>query len=275
MITNKSIGYTGLLGNQLFQYSLLFSIGLKHNYKIGLPLRNLNTKFDGCFNHTDNTWISFKLNLYDCFNIRATLLDDAECDKIIYNYKEPNFHFDSKVLEVSDNTNIEGYFQSYKYFDEFKSELLKELKFKNDIENKANSLINSMNEREIVSIHIRRNDYVKNGTLNLLDLNYFSAAADTFLDGDYNFLILSDDIEWCKETIGISSNVFFSEHNSNFVDMCLMSKCNHNIISNSSFSWWGAWLNLNENKKVIAPSKWFKDTNIITKDLIPETWIII
>jgi hypothetical protein len=275
MITNKSIGYSGRIGNQLFQYATLFSIGLKNNYKIGLPSKNLREKSDGCLNKTDNTWISYRLNLYDCFDITAELIDDGECTKIDNNYKENSFNFDASIFNVSDYTNIEGYFQSYKYFNDVKNELSTELKFKNDIETKANSIISSMNQREVVSIHIRRTDYIKDGSLELLDLEYFNNASSNFSDGDYNFLILSDDIEWCKQTFGTGDNIFFSENNSNFVDMCLMSKCNHNIISNSTFSWWAAWLNQNPNKKVIGPKKWFTNTHININDLIPDEWIFI
>ncbi|EPO2592080.1 alpha-1,2-fucosyltransferase, partial [Escherichia albertii] len=87
------------------------------------------------------------------------------------------------------------------------------------------------------------------------------------------FFIFSDDIEWCKDNIFLDNKTYFVQGDTYHVelDMLLMSKCKHNIISNSSFSWWAAWLNENRNKIVIAPSKWFKKD--IKHDIIPESWV--
>jgi hypothetical protein len=107
-------------------------------------------------------------------------------------------------------------------------------------------------------------------------MEYIQAAINEFTDKEYNFLIISDDVPYCKEVFPESDNIRISSGENDFEDLCLMSLADHNIISNSSFSWWGAYLNKNENKKVIAPSDWFKDKiNMNTKDLIPKNWIII
>jgi hypothetical protein len=105
-------------------------------------------------------------------------------------------------------------------------------------------------------------------------MDYYRNAIAEFSD-DTRFLVFSDDIQWCKENFK-GDNFHFIEGEKDYVDLYLMSLCNNNIIANSSFSWWGAWLNNTPNKKVIAPKQWFgKAKQLNTKDLIPETWIIL
>ena len=126
-----------------------------------------------------------------------------------------------------------------------------------------------------ISIHIRRTDYVtSNGYHPVQSIEYYKQAIEII--GDYdNIFVFSDDINWCKENLKFD-NMIFVDGNDDVEDMWLMSICNHNVIANSSFSWWGAWLNNNPDKKVIAPNNWFgSQTNLNTNDLIPNTWIKI
>ena len=90
------------------------------------------------------------------------------------------------------------------------------------------------------------------------------------------FVVFSDDIKWCKENF-IGNNFYFVENEKDYIEMYLMSSCNNNIISNSSFSWWSAWINENENKKIIGPKNWFGPSlsNISDRDIIPLEWIKI
>ena len=110
------------------------------------------------------------------------------------------------------------------------------------------------------------------------DLEYYNKSIE-YLNNKIDslvFIIFSDDTKWAKENIKISNKTIFVDHNKDekaWLDMQLMSKCNHNIIANSSFSWWGAWLNRNENKIVISPKRWFNSSNNNTKDLLPNSWI--
>jgi hypothetical protein len=110
-----------------------------------------------------------------------------------------------------------------------------------------------------------------------MDADYYFDAMTEFMDGDYCFLIFSDDIQYAKELFGEQENIVYVEGNDPAVDMCMMTMCDHNVIANSSFSWWGAWLNDNTNKKVVAPKRWFgpayKHVHN-TKDLYPESWIV-
>lgn len=275
MITNQEIGYNGRLGNQIFQYAVLLNLANKLNTEVILPLKNNNVKQDGCFDYSTNSWIPYKLDLYDCFKITSKQSNKID---VKYTYKEPHFNYSETINSIVDFTSVEGYFQSEKYFIDSKEKILSEFIFKDEIETEANYFINnvknSVNDKEIVGIHVRRGDAVVNPTFFLLDIEYFiSCITKYFTDTEYAFVFISDDIKWCKNTFESADNVFFSEKSS-FVDLCIMSKCNHNIISNSSYSWWGAYLNKNKNKKIIAPSKWFKNKSIIMKDLYCENWII-
>ena len=131
-----------------------------------------------------------------------------------------------------------------------------------------------------LALHVRRTDYVRNqSNHNVLSLEYYEEALKQF-DDDRNVIVFSDEPEWChKQSLFDSDRFIISENEDNRVDLCLMSMCDDFIVANSSYSWWGAWLSSNKNKKVIAPAQWFgktgytKDHN--TKDLIPDDWIKI
>ncbi len=133
-----------------------------------------------------------------------------------------------------------------------------------------------------VSLHIRRGDYVSNKVTNqvhgVCDLNYYSHAISYIAEriSNTHLFVFSDDPEWAKGNLKTEIPTFFVDNNradKDYEDLKLMRQCKHNIIANSSFSWWGAWLNQNAGKIVIAPKKWFNDKSINTKDLIPEKWI--
>jgi hypothetical protein len=261
MITHQSIGYSGRLGNQMFQYATLKAISFKKGYEFFLP-NTLSIKHDGAFNFTDNKWIPYKLDLFDGFEINCPILDI----NLPLQYQEKDFIFDSEVFNIEDNVSIEGYFQSYKYF----NELEEIFSFKKEILNKCTSIISSYSNP--ISVHIRRGDYVNHPGFWVVTLEYIQEALNQFTDGEYTFLVFSDDIEWCKQVF--PEGVIFMEQNSQFEDLCLMSLCDHNIISNSTFSWWSAWLNKNPNKKVVAPKNWFATPKTLI-DLYPKNWIII
>ena len=170
-----------------------------------------------------------------------------------------------------------GYFQSEKYFKHNRDKILELFKPQEKINKfllkKYSNLIN--NEKH-VSVHIRRGDYLKFSDYHTnLNKDYYYKAMNYFKD-EYKFIFFSDDIEWCKETFTNKNNIFI-EKQDDILDLYLMSKIKNNIIANSSFSWWAAWLNENENKKVIAPSTWFgfKNGHLDKKDLLPKEWKII
>jgi len=264
MITHQSIGYSGRLGNQMFQYAALKALALKTGYELYLP-DNTNIKKDGCYDFTNNKWIEYKLDLLDCFDLKCPLSNETQPNI----YQENNFTFEPEIFNIKDNTAIEGYFQSYKYFDEYRDEILKDFTFIPSILDKCKTEISK--HINPVSIHIRRGDYVNHPNYWVVTPEYIQNALEHFDDDEYTFLIFSDDIEGCKQIF--PEGVIFIEGNQ-FEDLCLMSLCKHNVICNSTFSWWGAYLNQNLNKKIIAPIKWFNKP-LNTKDLTPNRWITI
>jgi hypothetical protein len=177
-----------------------------------------------------------------------------------------------------------GYWQSEKYFENAEDIIRQQFSFNDKLINEKNkALIKQYLNKNTVSIHIRRGDYVTNTDANILlggscDLSYYENAI-SYIKKNVSqpyFQFFSDDIDWVREHFIDLGNVQFIDWNhqtDSWQDMMLMSKCKHNVIANSSFSWWGAWLNNNANKIVIAPSKWFNSHE--TLDIVPENWIRI
>lgn len=266
MITHKSIGYSGRLGNQMFQYATLKAVSLETGFPCYLP-NNTKIKLDGAFDFTNNKWISYKLDLLDCFDINSPILENQYIEST---YQEQEFNFNSNIFNILNNTAIDGYFQSYKYFEKYNNQILDEFTFKKEILYKCFNIISKY--KNPVSIHIRRGDYVNHPGFWTITPEYIQEALNQFNDNEYTFLIFSDDIEWCEQVF--PKEVHYMKYNNQFIDLCLMSLCQHNIIANSSYSWWGAWLNKNPDKKIVAPSNWFNESKSLN-DLYPQEWIII
>jgi hypothetical protein len=165
---------------------------------------------------------------------------------------------------------INGYFQSEKYFD--KSLVRSFLEPKQDIRQKLIYKYSKDLDKS-VSIHVRRGDYLSIQDYHPVQTKEYYIKAISEFSSDSIFFVFSDDISWCKDNLS-EINCRCIEGQNDYEDMFLMSMCKHNIIANSSFSWWGAWLNNNPDKKVIAPKNWFGPScPHNTKDLLPEIWM--
>ena len=191
---------------------------------------------------------------------------------------EPQNHTYSPI-EYKKNLFLRGYFQSEKYFKHNRKQILEFFEPLEQIDNFLNKKYsNIVNNEMAVSLHIRRGDYLKYTDYHAIVGKEYYDKAKKYFTNKHTYVIFSDDIEWCKETFKEDNNVFI-ENQDDVLDLYLMSKIPNNIIANSSFSWWGAWLNTNESKKVVAPSSWFgphnEHLNIAKKDLIPEDWIVV
>jgi len=253
----------GGLGNQLFQYALARSIKEK----------GIDVKLD-IFKNRDNFNRSYKL---DKFNISLEIANDEEIKKlkgydgvfrrVLNKFKldviKPDSFYKEKLYMsycdgvFRDNLYLDGYWQNENYFKDIRTILLKEFKIK-DLSNKAKKYLDLINNNS-VSIHIRRGDYLKlKDIYYICDLDYYNKAIEFILKKIKNptFFIFSDDINWCKKNLNLK-NVVFVESTTDIDDLFLMKSCKHNVIANSTFSWWGAWLNENRDKIVITPKKWF------------------
>ena len=281
MITIVSLGYAGRLGNQMFQYATLMSLAKKTGFAPVVPQRNTNIKPDGTYDAANNKWIEYRFLLNECFNLNIPFASDDTLVQLNSFYQEPNFQYDKNILNINDNTGIEGYFQSYKYFDEIKDDIKKEFLFKEEIFNQSYENINSLIDHkngydELVAIHVRRGDYIGLPGFEKLGIEYYQTAINKFNDANYRFVVFSDDIDWCKGLFGEDESIYYSEGQTEYVDMCMMSMCDHFIIANSSFSWWAAYLGQNTDKRVVAPLLWFNPSvGNNTKDLFPPEWELI
>lgn len=282
----------GGLGNQMFQYSFGYSFSKKTSATLKLDiscfkldyLRNYEL---GLYNIIENFATSYEINK---LTKKSSNLVDKTIRKLVFKslslnenfYKESGFNFDGNVFNTHNNTYFDGYWQSEKYFNDYRDDLLTMFSLKENVHYQTKKYQHKICDGESVSLHIRRGDYISdtkaNNILGICPLDYYKTAVLAINDNIDNphYYIFSDDIDWTKENIDFIDAITFVELAQDIPDheeMWLMSQCQHNIIANSSFSWWGAWLNQNPEKIVIAPQRWFMDTSINTDDLIPESWV--
>ena len=266
-ISFNMIGHHGRLANQMFQYATLKGIASKHGYDYTLPPSEFNDPY-----HDHQLLEAFELASLPRENIRIN-----ETGKRL---DEGHFHFNSGLYKnCPDNVDIFGYFQTEKYFKEFEKEVKSDFTFKESILTPAKEYREQVGSDEVISLHIRRGDYVKQPWHPCQTLEYYEKALSqiplVYDSCTIPVIIFSDDPDWVLEQNIFESDRFYvSQGNSNVFDTCLMTLCQYHIIANSSFSWWGAWLA--DSKKVIAPKQWFgpplSEEND-TKDLVPEEWI--
>jgi hypothetical protein len=284
------------LGNQMFQYAFGRSLSLKFDTKLYLDLSFLeNRQFWeqyiyrdyglNIFNVTCNLNGDKKRNIFFPSSYFNKVRKLKESFNHILGYRileEDKINKDEITNHISKNTYLIGYWQSDFFFKENASVILKDFSFKTSKVENA-SISEKIKLTDSVSVHIRRGDYVSNEqTMKLhgtCSIEYYKTAIELIMKQvpESEFYFFSDEPEWVKDNIKIPYRNYIINWNKgkdSYEDMRLMSLCKHNIIANSSFSWWGAWLNQNPNKIVIAPAKWFANSemNNNSHDLIPEKW---
>ena len=191
-----------------------------------------------------------------------------------YLYKEPHFHYDK--IPYADRLLLDGYFQSEKYFSHRRDEIINLFSPTEEIDEYLTSKYSHLFTNETIGVHVRRGDYLNLPNHHpVCDKNYYEKALSLSTnEKEYNIIMFSDDVKWCKDNFDSSFNFIVGGEPA--MDMFLMSKCSHNIIANSSFSWWGAWLNKNKDKRVIAPKKWFGNAmRHNTNDIYCMKWDIL
>jgi len=196
---------------------------------------------------------------------------DSELEKSIpWNvHVERCFHY--YPIQCEHNLKISGHFQSYKHFPE--DVILYKFKPKQAITDYIMNKYKNLMKTRTTSIHVRRGDYVNNWNYHQVGIDYYKRAVESLSKETDNFVVFSDDINWCKSAMNFP-NTRFIQGEEDYVDLFMMSMCNNNIITNSTFSWWGAFLNKNDGKKIIAPNKWFGAglRHYDSKDIIPPVW---
>ncbi len=285
----------GGLGNQMFQYAFGRYLSVKHNTNLKLDLSFLNHRAKDI----SYTLRSFELGI---FPIQAEIASPEEVNRYASMHKnnwkrwinamlpankqkhfiiEKQSAFYPEAMTIPDNSYLQGYWQSEKYFASIRNMLLAEFKFTAPLNEKNTALISSINTADAIALHVRRGDYVQDkktadfhGTCSI---DYYQRAIELLTKEIKKpvFFLFSDDMTWVKNHLSIPFPVCYVDHNqgaNNFEDMRLMSLCKHQIVANSSFSWWAAWLNTYADKKVIAPVGWFNDPSI-ESDIVPVSWI--
>lgn len=254
----------GRLGNQMFQIATALSFAFDNTCEFVVSLeRGIFKSLDG----KEYPPTMYKDNIFRYIKFVDTIENFDTWNEVDYNYKKIRHDFSKNLL-------LNGYFQSEKYFKHNRQLVLDLFRPTDDIKTKIKEKYGHLLENS-VAIHVRRGDRVQlSNIMPLCDVEYYKKALLFFHDVK-NVLVFSDDIEWVKTTF-VDKNFHIIEGESDFMDLYLMSMCTNNIISNSTFGWWAAWLNKNPDKLVITPKKWFSDDyehNI--EDLIPNSWIQI
>lgn len=291
MITFADLGAYGRLGNQLFQYAALKSLGLSKGYDVKIP------------NPDSRLWHGQEC-LLDNFSLECDFLSQEDLEKIQYIYMEPDINrYDQNILNLPDNTNLLGFFQSTKYFMLHDKQIRKEFRLNEQLSEECQEYINKLKKDhncEIVSVHLRRGDQTDGtnpasvnfyGTQNAFEKtsiygSYFSKAQELFNNRKVKFLIFSggarkedsntSDMDWCKQNF--KDDIFlFSEGNSTIKDFGLIQSCDHNIACHStSFGWWAAYLNDNPSKIVAAPKSYFvEDQTLMREAFYPNDWNLL
>ena len=262
-----TVNLKGGLGNYMFQIAACEAYALKHN-------KTALYNFDAAFAPHKN------IKAYLDNVLRNTTY--GSYDGITRLFVESGFEYNAPPF-VEGGLMLDGYFQSEKYFLEFESEIRELFSETEEISKYLDDRYGAlMDSKRAVSLHVRRGDYARYPSHHpMLELGYYQNAIHTISKGSSTndlYMIFSDDINWCRSQFSGAppddAELIYLDNELDYIDMYLMARCQDNIIANSSFSWWGAWLNNKKDKRVIAPKKWFgpalKTHN--TSDLLPNTW---
>lgn len=286
----KIVNILGGLGNQMFVYAMYLALKEAHpdedvllcrrSYK-GYPLHN-----------------GYELDRI--FGIEAPEASLMQLAKVAYpyiNYKTwqlmrhffpqrksmasgtTQIPFDYKEVTREDDAFYDGYWQNEKNFLPIRDKIIETFAFSDFTVEKNLALAQKLKGVRAASCHLRRGDYLTDPIYGVCNSNYYENAVkelNEMVNPDM-YCIFSDDIEWCKENlvglIGKDKEVVFVDWNKgkeSYRDIQLMSLCHYNIIANSSFSWWGAWLNDHEDKVVLAPEIWMNKP--LVNDPICDSW---
>ena len=282
----------GGLGNQLFQYALGRALSIAKNTPLTLDISSYKT----------DSLREYRLSSYHIHADTSEHLPFFATDgkarhfnQIIQSIRgmfskryqiitEKNFSYDSQINKCSDHTYLDGFWQSEKYFLPIAQILREDLQLRTPISGFLQEVADQIQSSIAVSVHVRRGDYVSNPTTTafhgVCSAQWYENAANQMMQQVANptFFVFSDDYEWAKSNLQFPAKTVFippSPDGEEAKDMHVMSLCKHNIIANSSFSWWAAWLNQNPSKIIIAPQNWFASGPHKTDDLIPTNWLRI
>jgi len=249
-ITFRNFGSSGDLGSQIMTYAALYAISKETGKKIVFRESEAYTRWG--------------VKVGNLFNLDYETKPDHFFQDFVTIHHNIAIPTDPIVFALDPDTNYEfvNLFPTYHYFDENHKESIDKWSWRANVEEKAKQLYDSVKQegKEMVSIHVRRGDYLSHDHFCKLDQRYYGQALEYFIPNieKYHFLVFSNDIDWCKDNLISGEMVTFMDCGTDYVDLAAMSMCDHNIIANSTFSWWAAYLNKNVNKVVICPTNYVK-----------------
>lgn len=279
---------TGGLGNQMFQYACGKALAIRNNDRLALDFSWYEEQEERAF----QLW-RYAVKYEECKNAGLRSLRTARKlrrwgERIISGnrrIREKFTGYDDSVFHAKGNLYLQGFWQSEKYFCDCKETIREEFCLVEQLDDENRAWADRiLQSRNAVSVHIRRGDYltvpINQATFEELSMDYYNNGLKIMesLLGEMNVFVFSNDLPWAKANLACNAPMFFvdaNDENNGYKDMHLMSLCEHNIIANSTFSWWGAWLNRNRDKIVISPRKWFKREEMNHDDILPDDWIIL
>ncbi len=293
------VGLAGGLGNQMFQFALGYRLALDRAVPLAFDVSGLHNP----------TIVARNFSL-GVFGIKKTIAPENVIQRYRYGSLFPNrpyihslidsvfplkrksykqesgLGFDSSVFGLGKNVYLQGYWQSEQYFLDRESYIRKALSFTPTLQENIRDWEAKISNSHSVAVHVRRGDYVTDPKANaingVLETKYYMRASE-FLEktikhrtrnssNQLEYFVFSDDLHWAQKNITFKGKTHFVETKIDYEDMRLMSLCRHQIIANSTFSWWSAWLNKNGDKIVVAPKNWFM-APLSNPDLIPNSWM--
>ena len=289
----------GGLGNQMFQYAFGLYLAKKHQTELALDLSSYRTGPQHGY-------------MLDRFRIAAEPLSDSSagriprryrvekaaadgftfsdrlpdwlCPSVLRRVKERPFGFNEKYLRTSDNSYLVGYWQSEKFFPGLRAALLEQFVPASNLSSASQRVIERMRSTASISLHIRRGDYVTNpatsGIYEQLSLEYYRNCLDRFAmqHHDVEVFVFSNDLAWCQQHLQLPFPTHFVDHvapRDAFEDLLMMSQAKGNVIANSTFSWWAAYLNDRSDRVTFAPDRWFRPGTLDGRHLPCPGWHLV
>jgi hypothetical protein len=280
------VALEGGLGNQMFQYAAARATAARTSSRLALDIRPLRASGERAY-------------CLDAFRLREPLelITEGPAPRrngrirnfinsllgVDRTFRESGFRYNPAILSITSSLRLEGYFQSERYFADIAQAIREDFIPQEDLLAEINALAeNLIPSGPCVSLHVRRGDYANPATMavhGLLDASYYEKALRLVAERtgqSFPVCVFTDDTAWARANLPLTSDArFISEHTRTALqDLILMSRCAHHITANSSFSWWGAWLNPSQDKVVVTPARWFQPASgLDTRDLRPAGWL--
>lgn len=272
----------GRLGNQMFQYAAARALALRLGTTVALDSRGALHRDEGVLTRVFSLPLADPVELPPAGHLaplRYTAWRLLGREPVFR--REQGLGYNCQIKHWGDNCYLHGYWQSERYFHHVQASIRQDFTFPAFSSSQNAEMASRIAEGLSISLHVRRGDYLTLSAHVLCDQAYYEAALSALLegsDGTPTVYVFSDDPDWARQNLPLPCEkvvVDFNGSDTDYEDMRLMSLCQHNIIGNSSFSWWAAWLNANPHKKVAGPAKWFGDPKLINPDILPPEWLSI